>query len=168
MTFDDALKVLARAASVGLVAKPANPAEARLTAQTWHDALDDDLTLADADAIVVGMAANNEDRRFIIPGQVNAAWRSHKRREHERRHNELLSSTSALARDFAVPMPDQLRDQFYDRDAHLRKLAQSVDCPYRPCRAKAGKPCTSFDGGPLTKSVAHPSRLDLARQGVSA
>lgn len=41
-----------------------------------------------------------------------------------------------------------------------RRMARSVRCPYPPCGAGIGMACTGPGGKPLTKTLAHQSRLD--------
>ncbi|GAB2858695.1 hypothetical protein GCM10022221_67750 [Actinocorallia aurea] len=33
-------------------------------------------------------------------------------------------------------------------------------CPHPPCRARPNEPCTDVNGRPLSKSIAHHSRLN--------
>lgn len=43
----------------------------------------------------------------------------------------------------------------------VRRLYRSVVCPV--CQAEAGRPCVTGKGVPLTKSPAHPSRIEAAQ-----
>lgn len=47
-------------------------------------------------------------------------------------------------------------------EAGMRRLVQSVPCPHPSCHAGAGQRCLGPGGKPLTKTFAHPSRVDAA------
>lgn len=47
-------------------------------------------------------------------------------------------------------------------EAGMRRLVQSVPCPHPSCHADAGQRCVGPGGKPLTKTFAHPSRVDAA------
>lgn len=53
-----------------------------------------------------------------------------------------------------------------ESDVAARRSWRSVPCPNTACRAAEGQPCTS-NGRPLSKSPAHPSRLDAAFAAVT-
>lgn len=46
------------------------------------------------------------------------------------------------------------------RDLQLDRAALRVDCPWDPCRARAGSPCTS-QGNPM---APHPSRIEAGQE----
>lgn len=152
----EAAQVLARAASAGLVSKPANDAEAQLMAQTWADALLPAVTLAAADGIVVQIAGEDRDRHWITPGDVNTRWKREREREQTRQQSQRMIAD--LAETSGAPMPDELRDLFY----RPPNPALEHPCPW--CRSSPGEPCTSL-GRALTD--AHPSRVELAERGAS-
>lgn len=47
-------------------------------------------------------------------------------------------------------------------EAGSRRLVQSVPCPHPSCHAGVGQRCIGPGGKPLTKTFAHPSRVDAA------
>ncbi|SER95786.1 hypothetical protein SAMN05216188_11883 [Lentzea xinjiangensis] len=46
----------------------------------------------------------------------------------------------------------------------VRRLYRSVPCPV--CQAEPSRPCVTWKGQPLTKSPAHPARIEAAQAGV--
>jgi hypothetical protein len=69
-----------------------------------------------------------------------------------------LAHRKAIA---AGTSPDEL-DGVGEGEAGVRRLVQSVPCPHSSCHAGVGQRCIGPSGKPLTKTFAHPSRVDAA------
>ncbi|GAB3471790.1 zinc finger domain-containing protein [Actinophytocola sediminis] len=49
-----------------------------------------------------------------------------------------------------------------DSEAQERRLVRSVPCPWGPCRAQVGRPCTRLGGVPLRGDRVHDLRKQAA------
>lgn len=69
-----------------------------------------------------------------------------------------LAATKAIG---AGANPQDAADEAEGESA-VRRAVRSVPCPYPPCGVPAGAACVGPGGKALTKTPAHPARMDAA------
>ncbi|MEV0297087.1 hypothetical protein [Nocardia sp. NPDC050710] len=64
------------------------------------------------------------------------------------------------------PLPGRNHVVLYDIDAARRAVGLTIVCPYEPCQASAGKPCTRTDvtGRRWETRLLHPVRINTAER----
>ena len=147
-----------------------------LARNTWFMSLDMNMSLEDALAAVVQIAATSDDR--IGPKIINDTYLAKFRKPHEQaapkprlpgakqpeptRQAPLQIGAEVPVKPQDVPEYVAARREAWGGDKPKVLTVWSVECPH--CGAKPGRPCTRWTPrGPaaLTKLDAHPSREDL-------
>lgn len=119
-------------------------------------------------------ARYRETREPISPADI-VQWHRDRRRyaqdprdrpdfNPERIHSGVDRAIAALAGRKALEAgtdPAEAAD-VAEGEAGVRRLVRSVPCPYPPCGAGVGQPCVGPGGKQLTKTPAHPGRMDAA------
>lgn len=135
--------------------------------------------LDDVPADVAGAAVREHYRHSsetVMPADIVAHWRTIRREAAERRHEaELRAHRTARQLDdaglrairdgvtrvtAALAITRGVDPEYAEAEADARRAYLRVPCPY--CRAQPGARCTGPGGKPLTKTPAHPARLDAA------
>ncbi|MGW1679362.1 zinc finger domain-containing protein [Saccharopolyspora sp. NPDC002376] len=171
MNRDDVLALMGVAAAID----PTMPAYDEDVVAVWVAMLED-VPARVAEPAVHGYYrsdAYREHRRSITPADVFGYYKSAKRDYLERRHTtEIANQRAAIA---AAPQPvGSLAERFArihaertgrdpdvaEAEAGARRQLLAVACSY--CKAREHHECTSYNGRPLQKIPAHPSRIDAA------
>jgi hypothetical protein len=118
-----------------------------------------------------------ETRDSISPADIAGWWRDRRRHaevdrpaepfDAERIHRGVDLAFAELARRKAIRSgvdPDTAMD-VADSEAQSRRLLRSVRCPWEPCQAGLGRPCTRHGGVELAGDRVHDSRRQLVRHG---
>ena len=115
-----------------------------------------------------------ETRDSVSPADIVGWWRD--RRRHAEESRELLPVVperirsgidrvfAALAerKALAAGLDPETAVDVADSEAQSRRLMQSVRCPWEPCAAQPGRPCTGSKGLPLSRGAVHDSRKLVA------
>jgi hypothetical protein len=148
---------------------PKAPQPGELVLRIWTAMLVD-IPMAAAERAVVDWYRTN--RETIQPADIVNWYRDRRRYEMEQRElppadPEVITAgvdraISALAQRKAIRAGEDpgAALEVAEGDAGARRSLRSVACPH--CRARPGQPCTGPRGEPLTKTVAHDSRVQLA------
>ncbi|MEU4444877.1 hypothetical protein AB0K14_03310 [Actinosynnema sp. NPDC050801] len=142
----------------------------------WAAVLDDVPAEVAADAMREHYRRRTET---IMPADIVEHWRTVRRDAAEQRHRaELTARTrrlddaglrairSGVARvTAALAVARGVDPEYAEAEADARRAYLVVPCPY--CRAYPGNQCTGPGGRPLTKTPAHPARLDAALAATS-
>lgn len=108
----------------------------------------------------------------ITPHDIAAAWRSKRqhppvgaaaRRSDSQIHAGVDRALAALVERKALASGEDVETAaaIAEGETAVRRLYRSVPCPV--CQAEVGRPCVTWKGVPLTKSPAHPSRVEAAQ-----
>ncbi|SDD86243.1 zinc finger domain-containing protein [Actinokineospora iranica] len=135
----------------------------------WAAILDDVPAEVGADAVREHYRHHAET---VMPADIVEHWRAVRRDATERRHraeltararqldeNGLRAIRDGITRVSAALAAARGIDPEH-AEADARRAFLAVPCPY--CRAQPGDRCTGPGGRPLTKTTAHPARLDAA------
>ncbi|GLW91809.1 hypothetical protein [Actinokineospora globicatena] len=118
-----------------------------------------------------------ETRETITPADIAGWWRSRRREPVAPR-----GMIGAAAREAAAVLAEEAATRGMALWTHLRtgleleaavcevearRLVTSVPCPWEPCRAGVGQPCTDWKGRPLAKTAggAHAGRVQAVIGG---
>jgi hypothetical protein len=100
-------------------------------------------------------------RRVTAEQRHNAELRAHTRPRQLDEAAQLRAIRSGIARvTAALAITRGIDPEYAEAEADARRAYLAVACPY--CRAQPGNHCTGPGGRPLTKTPAHPARLDAA------
>ena len=139
--------------------------ETAIMVRAWHDQLPIDLTADDAKRIVNEL---HREGRYLTPGAIGMRYDElHTPRDQQGirrsprpvdapRQKVIGSGATAVMQIEGGEMPAEERSQLLT-DLKLRHPSLRVECPY--CGAKVGRRCHDGNGHILTRSPAHPSRL---------
>jgi hypothetical protein len=151
-------------------------AGSKMQVRTWSHVLDD------VPYPVAERALREHYRRStdtIMPADIVEYSRTIRRETAERRHNAELRRAHTKPRQLdeatrlriiragiarvtaALAITRGVAPEYAEAEADARRAYLAIPCPY--CRAQPGNGCTGPGGRPLTKTPAHPARLDAAR-----
>ncbi|GAA3890389.1 hypothetical protein GCM10022243_64110 [Saccharothrix violaceirubra] len=133
--------------------------------------------LDDVPADIAAEAVREHYRRrveTVMPADVVEHWRIVRRDTAERRHRGELTAHARRLDDrglrairdgvtrvtAALAVTRGVDPEHAEAEADVRRAWLAVTCPY--CRAQPGTRCAGPGGRPLTKTTAHPARLDAA------
>lgn len=180
MTREEVSKLLAGAATVDQMAPQPHP----LVLDVWHGLLADvpfraaeqaftewyrSNTATIQPAWIVGWYRDKKRAYLASAEQVREQQRALTERDRPdfdpgRIHDGVDRVLGALARRQAITAgadPEEA-GAIGEGEAGSRRLVQSVPCPHHSCHAGVGQRCVGPGGKPLTKTFAHPSRVDAA------
>ncbi|WP_424183833.1 zinc finger domain-containing protein [Actinokineospora sp. G85] len=137
----------------------------------WAAILDDVPAEVAADAVREHYRHRSET---VMPADIVAHWRTVRRDAAEQRHRAELTARARRLDDnglrairdgitrvtAALAVTRGVDPEHAEAEADVRRAWLAVTCPY--CRARPGTRCTGPGGRPLTRTAAHPARLDAA------
>src|SRR5688572_8592594 len=111
----------------------------------------------------------------ITPHDIVAVWRSRRQhppvpgcppRSRDQIHAGVDRAIAALAERKALTSGEDRETAagIAEGEANVRRLYRSIPCPH--CQAEVGRPCVTGKGVSLTKSPAHPARIEAAQVNV--
>ncbi|MGH3859189.1 zinc finger domain-containing protein [Actinokineospora sp.] len=139
----------------------------------WAAILDDVPAEVGADAVREHYRRHSET---VMPADILDHWRTLRRAEIERRYQAEIHEQAAARRlddtrlrairdgvtrvTAALAVTRGVDPEYAEAEADVRRAWLAVTCGY--CHAQPGARCTGPGGRPLTKTAAHPIRLDAA------
>ncbi|MCI2424115.1 hypothetical protein MOQ72_42645 [Saccharopolyspora sp. K220] len=151
---------------------PKISADSALQVRAWAQLLDDIPVHLARDAIqdqlpsIIRNGHASRHRRLLAPARRDAAEAKHNAELRARNRRpldirQLCAIRSGVGRVTAALAVARGADpEHAEADAHARRAFLAVPCPH--CKARPGSRCTGPSGRPLTRTPAHPSRLDTA------
>ena len=124
--------------------------------------------------------AYREHRRAITPGDIYGYYKrvtvDYNERKALREVADQRAAIEAGPRQWASPGRTSIHELFArmcaerrgedpeqaEAEAAAARLFAKVQCPWKPCRAQVGQPCTGYGGKPLRHQPAHDARIEAA------